>query len=194
MGTINRVGLALLAVVLSCGTGGCLLNVYQTAATIPAGEWAFWWGLGARLAPGFDFEGVTPQLHVRYGLLPRLDIGLSTGFLLEEDLQGITFLGIRGDLRYQLYSSPDISVGWLPGDFLLGGDILSEATIYLSHTFRALTPYGVYRLRLLLESVGLKFSHQATLGVEIFNRPKVPAIFEVSWQDGSFMLGLAFRF
>lgn len=194
MGTTRtRLGLALLAVVLSCGTGGCFLNVYQTAATIPAGEWAFWWGLGAWLAPGFDFEGFAPQLHVRYGLLSRLDIGLSTGLLVGKDLQGLTLLGVRGDVRYQLCFSPDISVGWLPGDFLLGGSTLSEGTVYLSQSFGSLTPYGVYHLRLLLDPE-LRFSHQATLGVEIFNRPKVPAIFEVSWQDGRFMLGLAFRF
>jgi len=189
-----RVGLGLLLIALAGGMGGCFLDVYQTAATLPAGEWAFWWGFGARLAPGFEFVGFVPQLHVRYGLLPRLDVGVGTGFLVERDLRGFTFLGISGDLRYQLSSSPDLALGWMPGDFPFGGSLLSSGTLYLSQTFGTLTPYGAYRLRLLLEGGRVRFSHQVTLGVEVFNRPKVPAVFEAGWQDGRLMFGLAFRF
>lgn len=179
---------------LSAMATGCFLNAYQTAVTAPRGEWLLWWGLGASVTSEFDFVGFVPQLHVRYGLIPRLDIGLGSGFLLHKDLQGITFLGIVGDLRYQLRTSPDLSIGLMPGDFPFLGETLSGGAMYLSQTFGSLTPYGIYRFRLLLQQGELGFSHQATIGLEVFNRPRPPAIFEVSWQDGLFLLGFAIRF
>jgi len=176
---------------LAAFASGCFLNSYQTAATIPPGELIFWWGLGGPLTPDLGF---IPQIHVRYGLMPRLDVGLGTGLLLHRDLQGITFLGLVGDLRYQLRSSPDISIGLMPGDFPLLGETLSGGAVYLSQTFGPLTPYGVYRFRLLLREGGLSFSQQATIGLEILNRPRLPAILEISWQDGLLLWGFAIRF
>lgn len=182
---------ALLATAL--GLGGCYLNIYQTAATVPAGRFVSWWGLGGLLTPTEGFWGYAPQLHVRYGILPQLDVGLGSGLLIAPDLAGVEFLGLVGDLRYQLLADPDLSIGWMPGSFPLG-NVLGSGALYLSRTFGTLTPYGVYRALVLLEGGGLSFSHQLSAGVEIANPEKLPAIFELSWQDGRFLLGLAFRY
>jgi hypothetical protein len=189
----TRLNLALILIGLLSGTTGCYLNVYQAATTAPAGQFVFWWGLGGLITPAEGFLGYAPQLHVRYGILPRLDVGLGSGFLIAPDLAGVEFLGVVGDLRYQLLADPDFTIGWMPGSFPLG-NVLGSGALYLSRTFGTLTPYGVYRALVLLEEGGLSFSHQLSAGVEIANPEKLPAIFELSWKDGRFLLGLAFRY
>lgn len=187
----SRLMLMLLCTSFLTGITGCFLNVFQAADTVDPGAFVFWSGLGTLLSSSLDFQGLAPQLHVRYGLTPRLDIGLGSGFSLDKDFQA-QFLGVMGDLRYQLNASPAISIGMMSGNFPWG-DVLSGGAVYISQGFGSLTPYGVYRFWFLLEGGDLGFSHQLTIGVEIFNRPRMPAIFEVTWRDGRFLLGFALR-
>ncbi len=186
----SQLGLLGLLICVSLVATGCFLNVYQTARTVTPAELAFWWGLGALFSP---FEGLSPQLHVRYGLMPRLDLGLGSGFSINQSLQDAKFLGVVGDLRYQVHFSPDITLGLIPGSFPFFGDVLSGGAVYVSQSFGSLTPYGSYRFWLLLKEGDLALSHQATIGIEVFNRPRLPAIFELTWKDGRLMFGFAIR-
>jgi hypothetical protein len=188
--TSRAVGV-LLALSLCGGVTGCLLNVFQTADTVERGEFVFWSGVGARLNPTLRYEGLAAQLHVRYGLSANVDVGAGSGLYVSRDLT-VSFLGVLGDLRYQLNASPAISLGLMSGDFPFG-EVLSGGALYASWSFGSVTPYGIYRLWVLLPEGQLTFSHQATLGVEIFNRPKLPAIFEMTWRDGQFLAGFALR-
>lgn len=186
------VGLVLMG--LAAGLSGCFLGFYQTADTIPPGEYSLWWALGAVLATSeINFDSYVPQLRTRYGVASRIDVTLGAGLAVEQDLQNVAFLGITGDLRYRLIRAPDITLGFTPGSFPLFGHTLGAGTVYVSHPLGPFTPYGIYRLTFVLED-GLGLSHQAAWGLELDDSQGVPAVFEITWKDGRVMLGLAFRF
>ena len=189
----NRLMVMVFLLVLLGGTTGCFLNVFQTADTVESGEFVFWSGLGVLMTSTGHYDGLAPQVHARYGLAHKLDIGLGSGFSFDKDFN-VTFLGVMGDLRYQLNASPAVSIGLITGNFPFFGDVLSGGTIYLSQRFGSVAPYGAYRFWVLFHGGELGLSHQATIGVEVFNKQKVPAVFEVTWKDGRFMFGFALRF
>jgi len=193
--------LSLSALGLILGLSGCFLGVYETASIAPSGRFAFGWGVGALASWDAGLAGYLTQLQARYGLPGRFDVGLAAGFRAASNFQDVEFVGVIGDLRYQLLGSDphdpglDLSLGWMPGSFPLFGDVLGAGAVYLSRQFDELTPYGFYRgIVFMGEDGGLHFSHQVAAGVKVANPGRVPALFELSWKDGLFLLGLAFRF
>ncbi|GEM_PF-6617223 len=196
-----RWGLTLVALGLAAGLSGCFLGVYETAGITPSGRVTFGWGVGALLSWDSGLAGYVTQLQARYGIVKRFDVGLAAGFRAASNFQDVEFAGVIGDLRYQLLGSGpndpglDLSLGWMPGTFPLWGDVLGGGAVYLSRTLGTLTPYGFYRGIVRRGADGnLRFSHQVAAGVEVANPGRVPAFFELSWKDGLFLLGLAFRF
>lgn len=198
--SLRRFAVALVALGL-LGLSGCFLGVYETAGIAPSGRLAFGWGVGALASWDAGLAGYVTQLQARYGLVKRFDVGLAAGFRAASNFQNVEFVGVVGDLRYQLLGSDprdpglDLSLGWTPGNFPLLGDIVGAGAVYLSKTYGALTPYGFYRGVVIMGADGkLRFSHQVAAGVEVANPGRVPALFELGWKDGLFLLGLAFRF
>jgi len=104
----------------------------------------------------------------------------------------VAWLGVTGDLRYRLNDEPDLALGYTPPTFPFGGTSMGAIGLYLSRSFGALTPYGRYRLEFHLTD-GFELTHAAALGVELDNPGRIPTILALSWQDGTWVLGLAFR-
>lgn len=190
-----------LALGLAVGLSGCFLGVYETGILTPSGQFAFGWGVGGILSGETGLAGYVTQLQARYGLVSRFDVGVAAGFRAASNFREVEFAGVIGDLRYQLLgylpNDPglDLSLGWMPGNFPLFGDVLGGGAVYLSKRFEELTPYGFYRGIVRMGEDGeLRLSHQVAAGVEVANPERVPALFELGWKDGLFLLGLAFRF
>lgn len=188
---------------LTVGLSGCFLGVYETGVPTPSGRFALGWGVGGLLSGEEGLAGYVTQLQVRYGLVKRFDVGVVAGFRAASNFREVEFVGVLGDLRYQLLGySPndpglDLSLGWMPGNFPLFGDVLGGGAVYLSKRWEELTPYGFYRGIVRRGEDGeLRFSHQVAAGVEVANPDpgRVPALFELGWKDGLFLLGLALRF
>jgi hypothetical protein len=73
------------------------------------------------------------------------------------------------------------------------GEVLTGGAFYISQGFGSLTPYGVFRFWFLRQGGSFGFNHQVTVGVEVFNRPRLPVVFEIAWREGQFLLGFAIR-
>ncbi len=165
---------------------------YETADLANPGEFVARIGLGGQLGPGL-IAAYRPQAHVRFGIAPRLDVGLGTGVWVERNLASVVWLGVTGDLRYQLSRTPDLALGYTPPTIPFGGTSMGTIGLYASQPFGTLTPYGRYRVAFRLAN-GLTLSHDAAVGVELDNPGRIPTILALSWQDGTWVLGLAFRF
>lgn len=191
-----KLGAAALGLSLILGLSGCFLNVYQTADPVPPGQFTFWWGLSLGVAPSldFDFQGLMAQFSVRYGLFPRLDIGLGAGLAATGALRTIQPWALVGDVRYQLLDLPTVMLGWIPPNFPLGG-VISGGALYISWPFGTLTPYGFYRVLMRMPAGGgVTLEPQGAVGLEIANPAKIPAIFELAWHRDLWLLGFAVRF
>ncbi len=164
---------------------------YETADLAPPGQLVGRIGLGGELGTGL-IAAYRPVAHLRIGLAPRLDAGLGTGIWIERNLASVAWLGLTGDLRYRLNEAPDLALGYMPPTIPFGGTSMGAVGLYLSRSFGTLTPYGRYRLGFHL-SDDLELVHEAAVGVELDNPGRVPTILALSWQDGTWVLGLAFR-
>lgn len=165
---------------------------YETARLAPPGQFVVRVGLGGQLGSGL-IGAYRPQAHVRVGIAPRLDVGLGTGVWIERNLASSAWLGVTGDLRYQLNRRPDVALGYTPPTIPLGGTSMGVIGLYLSQRFGTITPYGRYRLNFHLTD-GFDLSHEIAIGMELDNPGRIPTIFALSWQDGVWVIGLAFRF
>ena len=170
---------------------GSAFGGYETADVAAPGTFVVRAGLGAQLGPGL-IAAYRPQAHVRVGIAPQLDVGLGTGFWIERNLASVAWLGVTGDLRYQLNRNPDIALGYTPPTFPFGGTSMGTVGLYASRSFGTLTPYARYRATFRLVD-GFALSHEAAIGLELDNPGRVPAILALSWQDGVWGIGLAFR-
>lgn len=179
---------ALIAVSPTAGAFGG----YETADLAPPGQWAFRVGLGAELGAGL-IAAYRPQAHVRVGIAPRLDVGLGTGIWIERALTSAAWLGLAGDLRYQLNRAPDVALGYTPPTFPFGGTSMGAVGLYVSQPAGTITPFGRYRATFHLTD-GFDLVHDASIGVELDNPGRIPAILALGWQDGVWVIGLAFRF
>jgi hypothetical protein len=142
----------------------------------------------------FDFQGLMAQFSVRYGLFPRLDIGLGAGLAATGALRTIQPWALVGDVRYQLLDLPTVMLGWIPPNFPLGG-VISGGALYISWPFGTLTPYGFYRVLMRMPAGGgVTLEPQGAVGLEIANPAKIPAIFELAWHRDLWLLGFAVRF
>jgi hypothetical protein len=164
---------------------------YETAEIAPPGRLIGRVGLGGQLGTGL-IAAYRPQAHVRVGIAPRLDVGLGTGVWIARNLASVAWLGVTGDLRYRLNEAPDLALGYTPPTIPFGGTSMGAVGLYLSRPFGTLTPYGRYRLGFQLTD-GLEVTHEAAVGVELDNPGRIPTILALSWQDGTWALGLAFR-
>lgn len=164
---------------------------YETADLAPPGQFVGRIGLGGELGTGL-IAAYRPQAHLRVGIAPRLDVGLGTGVWIERNLASVAWLGVTGDLRYQLNDSPDLALGYTPPTIPFGGTSMGAVGFYLSQSFGTLTPYGRYRLGFHLTD-DFELSQEAAVGVELDNPGRIPTILALSWQDGTWVLGLAFR-
>ncbi|MFB6286557.1 MAG: hypothetical protein ABEK03_08280 [Candidatus Bipolaricaulia bacterium] len=180
-----------IALFLTAPTAGAF-GGYETADLANPGEVVARVGLGGQLGPGL-IVAYRPQVHVRVGIAPRLDVGLGTGVWVERNLASVSWLGVTGDLRYQLNRTPDLALGYTPPTIPFGGTSMGTIGLYASQSFGTLTPYGRYRLGFRLAN-GLALSHDAAVGVELDNPGRLPTILALGWQDGTWVLGLAFRF
>lgn len=179
---------------VSLGLSGPVVSAfggYETAELAPPAQVVGWVGLGGELGPGL-IAAYRPQVHVRVGIAPRLDVGLGTGFWVERNLASSAWLGVTGDLRYRLNRAPDLALGYRPPTIPVGGTSMGAIGIYVSHPFGAVTPYGRYRVDFGL-SDDFDLAHEIALGVELDNPGRIPTIFALSWQDGVWVIGLAFR-
>ena len=177
---------------------GALLNAFPGAEPVPPGRFAFWWGLGLSLGadPELSTQGLMAQLAVRYGLLPRLDVGVGAGLAVTGPLRRLQPWAAMGDVRYQLLERPAISIGWTPPTFPLG-DLLSGGAVYAGWPLGTLMPYGVVRALLRLSEPGGKgvaLEVQGAVGLQIANPSKVPVIVELARRKGLWLVGFAARF
>ena len=171
--------------------GGCFLNVFQTGETLPPGHFSWLLGLGGQFIA--SPSQWAPQLHLRYGVAPDIDLGVSSGLLITPESGQITPLGLVADVRRQLHHRPDFTLGLGLGS-LSFSSLLSDISLYLSQPFGALTPYAAYRASLTLAPDGLGVIQQLAAGVAIENRNRTPIFLEISWREGQILLGFAARF
>lgn len=164
---------------------------YETAELAQPAQFVVRAGLGGELGTGL-IAAYRPQAHVRVGIAPKLDIGVGTGLWIERNLASVAWLGVTGDLRYQLNRTPDLALGYTPPTIPFGGTSMGAIGLYASHPFGAITPYGRYRLNFGLTD-DFDLAHDIAIGVELNNPGRIPTIFALSWQDGVWVIGLAFR-
>ena len=172
--------------------GGCFLNVFQTGETLPPGHFSWLLGLGGQfIASPSQWAS---QLHLRCGIAPDTDLGVSSGLLITPQSGQITPLGLVADLRRRLHHRPAFTLGLGLGS-LSFSSLLSDISLYLSQPFGVLTPYAAYRASLTLSAAaGPEIIQQLAAGVAIENRNRTPIFLEISWREGQILLGFAARF
>lgn len=193
--TLRRLNAVLVGLGLSLMLTGPIVGAfggYETADLANPGHFTFRVGLGGQLGPGL-IAAYRPQAHVRVGIAPKLDVGLGTGVWIERNLASAAWLGVTGDLRYQLNRTPELALGYTPPTIPLGSTSMGAIGLYVSQSFGTITPYGRYRLNFHLTD-DFEPSHQVAIGMELANPGRIPTIFALSWQDGVWVIGLAFRF
>jgi len=160
---------------------GCLLNVFQTARTIGAGNVAFTIGSGL-----FDFNldqeeadyYLTPQARLAIGLADGVDLGFHTGFLVPLEADGdIGWFGATGDLKFALFDEPDsfaLALGFGGGYSLeaLGWEAFGE--VFLDSNVRFLPIFLAYQPHIaLVEGFGLIHHFAGGLKLRLSDKARI---------------------
>ncbi len=187
---------SLLACVLVTSTG-CLLNLFQTARTLGAGNVALTIGSGL-----FDLDldevdsdyYLTPQARLAIGLADGVDLGFHTGFLVPLEGGDAGWFGATGDLKFALFDGPDsfaLALGFGGGYSLeaLGweafGEVFFDSNVRFLPIFFAYQPHVV-----LVEGFGL--IHHFAGGLKLRLSEKARLLVQVDYNSYTFVsLGLA---
>ncbi len=160
---------------------GCLLNVFQTARTIGAGNVAFTIGSGL-----FDFNldeeeadyYATPQARLAIGLADGVDLGFHTGFMVPLEGDGdIGWFGATGDLKFALFDEPDsfaLALGFGGGYSLeaLGWEAFGE--VFLDSNVRFLPIFLAYQPHVaLVEGFGLIHHFAGGLKLRLSDKARI---------------------
>jgi hypothetical protein len=188
----------LLGAVLVTSTG-CLLNLFQTARTIGAGNVALTLGSGL-----FDLNldetnsdyYLTPQARVAVGIADGVDLGLQTGFLVPLEGGDVGWFGATGDLKFSLFDEPGafaLALGFGGGYSLeaLGWEAFGE--VFFDSNVRVLPIFLAYQPHVALLE-GLALIHHFAGGLKLRLSDKARVLVQVDYNSYTFLsYGLAFE-
>jgi hypothetical protein len=181
--------------VLLCSTG-CLLNVFQTARTLGAGNVALVLGTGL-----FDFDldeathayCLTPEARLAVGIADGVDLGIDTAFLVPLEGGDAAWAGTTADLKFALFDQPDtfaLALGFGGGTSIetLGWQVFGE--VFLDSNARYFPVFFAYVPQVMLSASGV--IHHVTGGLKLPISEKVRMLIEVNWNSLTFFgYGLA---
>jgi hypothetical protein len=178
-------------------SSGCILNIFQTARTVGAGNVALTIGSGL-----FDFNlsdteadyYLTPQARLAIGIADGVDLGFQTGFLVPLQGGDPGWFGATGDLKFALFDEPDsfaFALGFGGGYSLetLGWEVYG--TVLLDSNVKYLPIYFAYEPQVALAG-GVALVHHLAGGLKLQISDKARILLVVDYNSYTYIsYGLA---
>jgi len=165
---------------------GCLLNIFQTAHTIGAGNVGLAIGTGLfDLAVGDDGGWfLTPQARLTIGLTDGIDIGLHSGLLVSLEGGEPGWMGVLSDLKFALFDDPEsfsLAMGFGGGYSVEALGACAFGEIFLDSNLRILPVFFVYQPQVTL-SEAFAVSHHGTAGLKLRLSPNARLLLQVDYR------------
>jgi len=189
--------LCLVALVATLCTG-CLFNIFQTARTIGAGNFALTLGTGAFALQVEDSTTyyATPQARLTVGLADAVDLGLQTGALIPLSSGDPGWLGLIGDLKFRLFDEPDafaLALGFGGGYSMeyvgAGWGIFGE--IFFDSNLRVLPIFFSYQPGFGIGGDSITLLHHLTGGLKLKLSDQARLLLQADYRSGLISVGLA---
>jgi len=177
---------------------GCLFNIFQTARTVGAGNLAFTVGAGVFSIQIEDSSTLyaTPQARLTVGLADGIDLGLQTGAMLSLSGGDPGWLGVIGDLKFQLFDEPDafaLALGFGGGYSMeyvgAGWGVFGE--VFFDSNLRVLPIFFTYQPGIPIGTDTFTLLHHLAAGLKLKLSEQARLLVQGDYRGGLWSIGIA---